>query len=354
MVYDAVYFTPHITILEYIQLLEGQTSRLTSKESVFKNPDPQICQFVTMRRDLHAHPHLSHEMIADARMQCRDFAFIQEGYQKWMDQAAFQTKCSEGTAFLTLIVFGLEQVGQIRSVRLGDDWRPSGELSGEGSPLARSWHRFHARPEGWLLLGGGGARLLDRSRASGYFWTLAFALSKAGKSGIRKLLFQTIMAPSLFTKRASEKHLDYGAAVYCGLEDLKLSFPEYPKEPMIDLHGLQQMLESMKVLKRFELRLPGDFESEPPAFLSYATVFPENGHWPQITTFTLRNLAIGTKDLTTLMTTKMPSLRYLEFGNISLLDGQWEGIFEYLRVIDRLSSFDMEWESSIVGIAITS
>ena len=287
-------------------------------------------------------------MIADAQMQCRDFAFIQEGYQKWMDQAAFETKCSEGTAFLTLIVFGLKLVGQIRSVRLGYGWRADGDHNGEGSPLARSWHRFHARPEGWILLEDGGARRLDQSRAPGYFWTLAFALSKAEKFGVRKLLCQTKMAPTLFTKISSEGYLDYGAAVYCGLEDLNLNFGHYPEEPMIDLHGLQRMLESMKGLKRFELRLPDDFEGEPPVFLSYAMVFPEHGHWPQITTFTLRNLAIGTKDLISLITTKMPSLRFLNFGNIGLLDGQWEGIIEYLRVSDRLSSFDLEVESILL------
>ena len=35
----------------------------------------------------------------------------------------------------------------------------------------------------------------------------------------------------------------------------------------------------------------------------------------------------------------MPSLRHLTFGSISLLDGQWEGVVEYLRVSDRLSTF---------------
>lgn len=266
-----------------------------------------------------------------------------------MDQAAFETKCFEGTAFLTCIVFGLKQLGHIRSVRLGDGWRADAKLSGRGSPLARSWHPFHARPRCWLLLDDGGTRPLDSSRASADFWALAFALLKAGKSGIRKLLFQTVMAPTVFTKRSSEKHLDHGAAVYCEVEDLKLSFAEDPKAPMIDLgdnlHGLQRMLKCMKVLKRFELRLPGDFEIEPPDFLSYARVFPGDGHWPHITTFTLQNLAIGTQDLITLTTTKMPSLRHLEFGNINLLDAHWEGVIEYLRVSDRLSSFNLKLDS---------
>ena len=347
--YDAIHFTPHLTRSDYFDILQQESSKVASTNSVFKNSDPQICRFVTILRDLKKYNHLWQRRKADAQAQCRDFAFIQDGYRKWMEQAAFEKRYSEEPVFLKSLIFGMKQLSRLQTVRLRDEWPSDGKLRGEGSPLARSWHPFHAHPVGWLLDSG---ERLEQSRASEDFWTLASALSKAGKTGIRKLSFETIMTPTLFASGPGEKqyHVDFGVDAYRRIEELKLSFAGIPQETAVDVcyNRLQRMLESMTALKRFELELSDDFDSDPQKFFSYAMVFPKNGHWPQMTAFALRNLAIGAKDLTTLFASKMPGLRYLTLGSINLLNGQWEGIIEYLRVSDRLISFDIASESLLL------
>ena len=41
----------------------------------------------------------------------------------------------------------------------------------------------------------------------------------------------------------------------------------------------------------------------------------------------------------------MPSVRHLAFGKIYLEDGTWEAIVEFLRILNRLSSFSIAQES---------
>ena len=101
-----------------------------------------------------------------------------------------------------------------------------------------------------------------------------------------------------------------------------------------DLHALNRMLECMTTLKRIWLVLPDDFVNEPIAAInfSYTTVFPKNGHWPQLIELKVRNRSVGTKNLIKLRIMNIPSLRHLRFGDINLLDRWWEGILEYLQM----------------------
>lgn len=115
-----------------------------------------------------------------------------------------------------------------------------------------------------------------------------------------------------------------------------------------NLHRLHRMLKSMTALRRCELDLPDDYVSDPPVLFPYKLFFPKDGHWPLFTTSTVRNCAIGTKDIVTLLVTKIPSLRHLSFGNIALLDGQWERIVEYLRVSNPLSSLEIDLTSLVL------
>ena len=337
--YDAIHFAPHITLSDYLNLLWLQTYEITASKGVFKNSDPQICRFIAIRKASNKNGCVYGLRTTEDEAQVRDFTFIQEGYQKWMDEATVETRCSEETTFLRTLIFGLKQLGRLKTVKLRDSWPSDAKLNGEGSPLARSWSPFHTYPRDWTL-DHSGHRI--QSRASEDFWTLAFALSKAGRTGIRKLSLETIRTPSLLAIGSGDKKktcVDSGLAAYHTLEDMKLSFVGLPNDTGYNLPILQRMLESMTALKRLELEFHASYTIYQDISFSHAMVFPEKGHWPQVTTFTINGLAIGTKDLLTLLTTKMPSLRHLTFGNISLLDGQWEGVVEYLRVSDRLSTF---------------
>ena len=347
--YDAIHFSPHVTISQYFEVLWRQTSSVTSAaEDVFEHPDPEISQFITIRRglsertDASGHPLGMLAMVAEARMQCCDFAFVQEGYRKWMEQAAYEQECSEHIVVLKQLVCGFKKFGRLETVKMRIEWSSGGNVGRLGSPLARSWHPFHAHPGSWDF---GPPRTLKQSRACQAFWTLAYALSEAGRTRIPSLLIESGLPVTAFIVEGSveQTHMDYGVTAYSKLKYLRLTFAGFPKEFMTtireNLHGLHRMLESMTVLKEFHLDLPYDYFNKPKSFFTYTVVFPENGHWPELTTFAVRNLAIGTKDLITLLSTKMPSLRHLALSNMNLLDGQWEGIIEYLRVAKRLSTF---------------
>lgn len=289
--------------------------------------------------------------MSEAQAQCCDFDFIREGYRKWMEQAAFEKKCAEENTLLKLLIPGLRKFGRLRTVKLRAEWPSRDRVGREGSPLARSWYPFHAHPGGWVF---GPDRPQRQTSPSMDFWTLAFALYTAGKTRIRNLSIESTLPPATFITRlkGNQSHVDCGVVAYRKVEYLKLSLAGHADEPMANsydnLHGLHRVLESMTALKIFELDLPDDYVNVPVVYFPYTMIFPKHGYWPQLSKFTMRNLAIGTKDLITLLTTKMPSLHHLAFGNINLLDGQWEGIIEYLRVANHLSSFEIALESLLL------
>ena len=339
--YDSVDFTPEITITEYFKILWYQTYNAAYfRDCDFKDMDPEISVFVSLSKDfLKGEP----EILAKAQKQCIDFAFVQEGYRRWMDQAAFAKRCSEQNTLLKLLIAGLTKFSQLQIVELRDTVPCRRKPGYRGSPLTRSWRLFDAHP---------GCRRSDsdpiRKQAiiSNNFWTLTYALSEAGKTGIRSLSIGNPLYPSAFlTNLKQPTHVDCGFAAYHGLEYLQLSFAEVSSragvELLDNLHDLQRLLECTAALKHLRLHSARDYIKGPVEFLRYEMVFPKDGYWPQLTTLTMGGLAIGTSDLITLLITKMPSLRCLVFGNIILLDGQWEGIFEYLRVANHLSCLNV-------------
>ena len=351
--YDAVHFSPEITISEYFGKLWRQWHQLFSKASItedliYSNPDPQIRCFGTSFTVSGRDRRRGQE---EDWAQREDFDFVREGYHEWMEQAAYEKKCSEGGTLLRLLMAGLRQFVRLRTVRLTGGWPFGGKLRCEGSPLARTWQPFHAQPEGWIF---GDADSPQRpSSAFMDIWAIAFALSEAGVTQIRNLSIESALPPTAFATKLgwNENHLECPLAAYCRLEYLKLTLAGYPDQPMVgkhaNLHGLQRMLESMTSLRRFELNLPDTYANSPVEFFTYTLTFPDDGHWPQITTFKVRNLAIGTKDMITLLFAKMPSLRHLSFGHINLLDGRWQSIVEYLRFTNRLSSFEIDLDSML-------
>ena len=342
--YDAADFSPHITIAEYIDILSRQISTIDVRTArTYEILDPQIQQFLDIQNffAVHSWTRYADRSIMDTRVCCH-FGFVQEGFQKWMEQATFEEKSTQDRTFLKLFIRGLMRFDRLRTVKLRAEWPSQGMVRPEGSPLARSWHPFHAHPEGWVF---DSDRPLRGNSPKRDFWRIAAALSEAGKSTIQNLSVESNLIPATFVTRSDEAEGPVNSAMagYHTVEDLKLCFAGYAQEPMAHLHDnlhyLHRLLISMTVLKRFELILPDDFLNEPMRLFSYQKVFPKTGLWPHLTTLTISNLEVGTKDLITLLLTQMPNQRHFTLGNMVLLDGQWEGIIEYLRVTKRLSSF---------------
>ena len=339
--YDATHFSPYITISQYFEILWHQTWKDASiKELGLKGSDTEIHYFVNLLNNHGQNRDRSDQMMAKAWVPCCGLAFIHWGYWKWMEEARFEKNCIERNTFLKTLVSGLQNLNHLRSVKLRGKWPYRAKVRPQGSPLARAWNQFHARPGG-VIAGSG----IKGSKTIEDFRILTFALSKAGITGGRDLSIECNLPPPTFRSTIDQTHdfMGNGVSVYSRLEKLKLSLAGWCADPSVvlysDLHGVGRMLESMMALKQLEIELPDDHANGPPVYFPYQMVFPKNGRWPQLTTFTVRNLAITTEDLVILFEMRMPSLSHLAFGNISLLVGQWEGIVEYLRISNRLSSF---------------
>ena len=168
---------------------------------------------------------------------------------------------------------------------------------------------------------------------------LTLALSEAGTPRVRKLSIEHALPPGAFVQDlgGDQSSAEPAIAAYCRLTDLKLSFTSYSNvadlESNQNVHGLQSMLASMTSLERLELSLPYIEHVQSLDFLRHNLAFPTTGDWPRLVALTVGNLAISTKDLTTLLVARMPSLKEFTLGRIKLLDGCWEGVFEYLRVL---------------------
>ena len=353
--YDGVHFSPYITIFQYFTILWRQTGTITSANELgLKKFDPEIHIYLAFRNGLEQNPKKSNGMMAQAWPACCGFAFIQWGYWKWMEEARFEKECTEQKTFLNALISGLQNLTRLKTVKVRGSWPSSAKFGGQGSRLARSWTPLHAHPGGIIaggIIAGSGSQAF---KAVEDFRNLTFALSKAQVTGVRDLSIECFLPPPAFRFGLDQTpgFMGAGMSVYARLDNLKLSLPGWCANPSVDfyadLHKVSRMLGSMTTLKRLELELPDDHINEPVNYFPYPMIFPKDGHWPQLTAFTVRNLAIRTTDLVTLFMKKMPSVRHLTFGNVHLKDGIWEGIVEYLRILHRLSSFSLAPDSFLL------
>ena len=343
--YDAIHFSPDIKMSEYFRKLWYQTGILApTKVSLLNNPDHEVVSYFQLRNG----GSRSRHEISEAQKQCNDFAFIQRGYLRFLQEASFEKTCMEQNSHLAVLVRGLGQLTGLKTVKLRCEWPVISKLGSEGSPLARSWHPLHVYPYTFRKLSDPTFPYenLNPIKIIKDFRVLTYALAKSGKPGLRDFLMETTIGPAAFTHREKDifAAIKHGKPTYQGLENVKLRLALWfdGRDIFRDkLEGLQRLLESMTALKQFELDLPTDRYQRPVAFFPYANVFPNNGHWPQLHTFKVRNLDFNTRELINLLAIKMPNLTHLEFGSVGLLDGIWEGVVEYLKVSNRLSSFDL-------------
>ena len=339
--YDAVHFWPEteMTISGYMHILWDQTERGALKRaSKLMRSDPEVEEFIAILES-RTIPGKTLKPQTNIRIEgqkhCIGFGFIQEGYRKWMQEAHFEKENSEETSFSKVLIAGLKNLTRLRTVKLRGKWPSEGTLGREGSPLARSWHPHHARPPAWAF----SPRIpFDSCSNIIDYRYITSALAVAGRTGVRSLSIENPTPPCAFVDNPNQKQtlLNDGIAAYSGVQNLKLILVRPFNPSRIECHHhlrwVQSMLESMKTLKRLVLVLP----------TIYDKVFAANGYWPQLTVLNVHNIAIGTKDLMTLLSTRMPRLRHLGFGTVRLLDGSWSAIIEYLKISHRLSSFHID------------
>lgn len=63
------------------------------------------------------------------------------------------------------------------------------------------------------------------------------------------------------------------------------------------LDGLISLLGLIRNSEDLRLSLPGDHDNRTAALFTYNSTFPENGSWPNWTTFFIENLTINVSDL---------------------------------------------------------
>ena len=338
--YDVADFSyRHITKLQYFNMLWDQTSTRNWARNVdYESADPEIKHYLTF-----FNKHLDEELLGSPGVevweQCSGFAFVEKGYQQYMELASAE-RDSDQRQLLKSLADGLKHLPRLTSVRLRRNWPKESQFGLVGSPLARSWRPFQTIPGCY-----------DDNSDQPYpslqvlhgYQVLTLALSEARNPKFRKLSMENALAQGAFVQDlgSGQFSTDPAVAAYCRLKDLKLSLATSRNvaglESDKNVYGLQRMLESMTLLERLELRLPHVETGEPPYRAWHSLAIPKSGAWPHLVSFWVTDLAISTKDLMRLLLVRMPSLNHLGFGRIKLLDGSWEGIVEYLRVSGRLS-----------------
>ncbi|KAI4283430.1 MAG: hypothetical protein L6R38_002152 [Xanthoria sp. 2 TBL-2021] len=147
------------------------------------------------------------------------------------------------------------------------------------------------------------------------------------------------ISPIVFdsSDRSMDMH-DVLINTYGSLSHLTLHMGTRVPVSLPDLTGLGDFLGSLLGLEYLELFLPA------PALSGFQYTYDQifdskDGRWPKLHTLSIHNLAIGTKDLVSLFSNGLPSLRNLIISVMVLLDGRWEWIIQFMHEHMRLDEF---------------
>lgn len=138
--------------------------------------------------------------------------------------------------------------------------------------------------------------------------------------------FGSGMSPIVFdsSNRSMEMH-NIPINTYGNLYQLILHMGTRVPVCLPELTGLGDFLGSLLGLEYLELFLP-PFGSHH----TYDQIFDSmNRGWPSLHTLSLHNLATDTKDLVSLLSEVLPSLRNLYVSVRVLLDGHWDWIIQF-------------------------
>ena len=355
--YDATQFRPDLSVEEYFHRVYTKHMPWAElHQQKYDSPDPQINEFI----DMLVYPmEFSGPKYERIRNKCIEFDFITEGHRKWKEFGTYQRDSLRNGDFPQKLHNGLKKLPILDSVTIRDVWRSSFAKQADfsmlrttldrGSPLFRSWNPFHASPEGWVWEP---ISTADKgSDGSAEFWFLTSVLSLTRKKVRSFKVDRGGLPPPAFDTDIGKTRMLLGHALnaYHALEVLSLSLARYGEEnttqlfPHID--GFQALLKAMPRLKRLKLNLPDDDNEIPITLYTYDQIFPADGEWTAMEDFDIDSLSFRTKDLQYLLSTRMPNLRRLTISMVKLLDGTWEGFFEWARVSLHLSSLSVNPEA---------
>lgn len=266
--------------------------------------------------------------------------FVLEGFQEHKQNAKDELSLANNSLSEALFS-GISQLRHLNSVEISTShWRceqynvsPSGSsmlgTRQKGSPLARSWHPFHAKPVDLNLDEDPLLRLYD------VFNTLTDILAVANGSIAR---FQTPIhqltegIPSTALKATSQLPLQKLLDAYSSLEHFTVTVVS--DEDMIDeahhLTKLPRLLANMPKLKQLDLDLSHADFGDVRRFCLYEQVFPTDMVWTNLTQLTFWNISFRAMEFITLIFNQQ-RLRRLGIVDMNLLDGTWEGIIEALH-----------------------
>lgn len=207
-----------------------------------------------------------------------------------------------------------------------------------GSPLARSWGFFDARPLDWSF-GTAGWCLPENSA----FSNITNALSKTVKR-VCNLKHEDGVSPVVFNNQSldTEPVLRPGMDAFARLKEVKLtiSYGYSDANEYKNLRGLRHLLRCVRGLEMLGLGFSRHGSGCGDEWFTYESVFPKDGTWPHLRKFVVQNLKITDEELVHLLFARMFSLQHLEIGDMHLLHGTWERVIETLR-FRGLISFEM-------------
>ena len=203
-----------------------------------------------------------------------------------------------------------------------------------GSPLARSWGIFDARPLDWSYASCGSCHPGNFA-----FWSITIALPKSVKR-IRNFEHEDGVPPAMVY--TLEPRLLPGIYAFARLKELKLIITHGQGDATEhdSLRGLRDLLHCVRDLEALELGFSTRGEMCVGDCFTYKSVFPRDGTWPRLRRFVVKDLEITEQHLIDLLFGRMLRLQHLMIGDMHLLHGTWERVIEALR-FRGLSSFEM-------------
>ena len=139
-------------------------------------------------------------------------------------------------------------------------------------------------------------------------------------------------------------------ALVRGLPDLSelVDLPDLSR--LGDLPALSRLgdfLRSLLGLEYLELCLTAPAELE--SHYTHDQIFgSEDVSWPRLHTLSIHNIAMGTRDLISLFSDGLPSLRNLKISVMVLLSGRWEWIIQFMHEHMSLDDFQMRCETELL------
>ena len=225
-------------------------------------------------------------------------------------------------------------VPNLRRECLGEPSRSNAYLN--GSPLARSWNIFYLNPLPWEF---GEGTKTSNGIPELMFLTNALASAKINPSRLTIGAGPaTGIAPTVFDYQIRGLEIStvfantYYALTRLDLHLAKDILNQGSHEAHDVIASLGSVISSLSRLEYLRLNLPYN-SVEYCGRYTYRQIFERDaGKWPRLHTFIIDNLVIGTRDLTSLLTTSMPALKTFQiFTTIKLLDGQWNWVIAFLR-----------------------